>query len=280
MLAFIKTIHSVPAGHTPFELFCLVDGMMYYAWLVEVEFNGALSQGNESSQKRRLNETFRLLDDMNSFNSERIDSHWMDLRPKQPRERPPIRNMLTGLAKPVPFLVFAVHFRLSLYVIEQLTSSPIRSRVTMYSLLDAALQPERVMPIQLEEKETGPVKPVVLFLLEEGLDPNRHTSRSADKTMWVSLLKSCYERDTYVPPTSARDLCEIFRSFVEHGADPRATFTVEGREAPVTISQVLNKVLWDQRDISQIEELLQEKREASVSYTGCLAWFRGPNPVS
>jgi hypothetical protein len=160
------------------------------------------------------------------------------------------------------FLHFAVRLQLLPYVQAMLNSNPkcldtpICTRI-LSSLLETALSPivsNTLFPWPFAVRRSRALKDVVAFLLEKGADPNallRRRPASSPKyaTIWGALVMESTE------VVSTEDKLEVFRIFLEHGADPNQSSLLDHIVGQTMISLVSKKKReWKIRHISKLKK--------------------------
>lgn len=229
MLALVKVLNASKLGHTdPNTLFNLVDSLMHYVRLIEMDLIGSERPVSELYESRRISIVHELLDEVDRVNTDCMPnrgSHWTNIRD-------PPRGSFQEYTKKT-FLAAAIEARLLLYVTAQLDAHPEYLKQKQgRPLLDYALRPTIVNPTQLINLKEGPDYPIVKLLLSKGADPNKPIHIYEGKTPWAIFLEACRdyvgrpERDPYGNVIQrSQDVYETLHFMISNGADWRLLYS-------------------------------------------------------
>jgi hypothetical protein len=281
MLALTKTLErpSEADSSSLNLMFVLADELMYHAWQFE---RGHIPSADYSSQIAMEVELLDELDHVLVKHTEPLrrvkgnkSDHWTNYR-----------DLPKGLFDEYhhkTFLASAIQFKLVHYVRQKLKSHPkALQRKDGRPLLDSALRPNMVTPLQLQHLDATPDISMVRLLLESGANPNQSIYIYGRETIWGLFLQQCYNTPIRGSPQQS-NMCELLHVLIEGGADPNISVKnsiakpVERRadQGPtlqrknvgkevITISDVLTRTLRESEAI-RLDALLAEKRQSRFS---------------
>jgi hypothetical protein len=266
MLALTKALQEITENASLNLMFSLSDELMYHAWRFE---RGGIPQQNPTSQ---ISMEIELLDELDRVLTKLTEAFTYDLsniRLMKNRNHchwTNIRDVPKGLFHEYQhktFLASAIQFNLVLYVTQKLQRHP----KTLHSkagrpLLDSALRPNMVTPIQLQHLDASPNIDMVRLLLEQGADPNQSIYIYDRQTVWSLFLQQCYNTTSRGNPHQS-NMYELFQVLIEGGANPNISFKTTDNEV-ITISDVLKRMLRES-EVTRLNELLAEKRQSRFS---------------
>ncbi|KAI1332381.1 hypothetical protein F5Y16DRAFT_357651 [Xylariaceae sp. FL0255] len=253
MLALVKTAHA-QAGPIPNinHALALTDGLMYYAWKQECE----LDDVNEPSQETSLGDMFKLLDELDRVNIECLqrhgEAHWTNIRdtPKG----------LFGEYQQKSFLAAVIQARLRLYLASKLEEDSRLLQKRGRPLLDYALRPTMVTPLEFADLEQGPNLEIVELLLKKGSYPNHGIYIYDGQTPWELFLRTCYDhfkgdrRQEHSPDVIYR----VMRLMLLSGADPWKTFHTAG--GSYLIQDVIDICRLNQNQVAELVSIIEDKK--------------------
>jgi NACHT domain/N-terminal domain on NACHT_NTPase and P-loop NTPases len=276
---FLAQIKALPprAVHSALNsLFALVDELMFYAG--EVEYH------NKEPQVALLDELDRVV----SIYASDVDFHWTNTRD------PP--DGLYDENESKTFLAQAIQARLRLYVEEKLNSEPRLLRQKKgRPLLDYALRPKVVSPVQLPLQRTNIDAEIVKYLLSKGANPNQQVYHLDSRTVWNLFLLECHDafsRQNADQGSEANKVPEVAKILIQNGADPdlrcevaktsslshtaRYKRSVADTKVQILgVSEILRGTM-PTRKYEPIEALLEEKRQSwSQSLRRMVGWGWG-----
>jgi len=236
------------------HMFSLSDEFMFHARDIGQHSDEA------GAEVRQLN-VVKLLDELDRVNIDHTKSlkfHWSNLRdvPKGPFMELYQKTLLAA----------AVQSKVTLYVRQKIDTKQVRGKRGR-PLLDYALRPNMITPIELPDYEPRPDFDLVSILLDHGADPNQAVFIYDDKTVWSLFLEMCYEngKKHSLPPSDKefKDLYLVIELLVKKGADPSLTFESNGKL--IEIVDALKSCL-TRKDINTLENLLAQKRKNSFGF--------------
>jgi len=245
MLALTKSllveIHLRPMlGH----IFSLFDEFMWHARTLE-------SRNNEPGQEARQIELVKLVDEMDRVNIEHTkegESHWSNFRDCPSEDSYKEYQQKT-------FLASAIQANLTLYVRSKLLEDP-RALLKKKGrpLLDCALRPIMVTPIELPIPEARPDVEMVRMLLEQNADPNQRVYIYDNQTVWGLFLRQCQKtHQINQSEEEKKGLYAVVELLVKSGA--RNTNKLTTNFSCGSMSNSLAGLLTD-KDIRSLEDLL------------------------
>lgn len=261
------------------SLFSFVDEFMYHAREIETQYTH-----KTIIDKSRLLEEFRLLDELDHVTAQFVGihgfqgPHWSNLRDIPKGE--------FNEHQQKTFLASAIQAGLLLYTEEHLDSENIRGKRGR-PLLDYALRPNIVTPLELPNHVAKADLRMVELLLQKGADPNQKVYIYDNLTVWSLFLLHCHMANkdvlnkalsTFDRPhlsQSEEDLKEFYpviRLLIEKGADPEVPLVVHGQTT--TVQDALVPVLTRQH-LLYIHTLLDEKRRSTSGLSNFLKAFSG-----
>ncbi|RSM00237.1 hypothetical protein CDV31_011858 [Fusarium ambrosium] len=193
----------------------LVDELLYYAREAEK---------HDRCGDLQVLQVADILDEVDPVNTtlmKRVmNNHWTHAR-DPPRTRGYDEYRERGNSN---FIALAVQARLVKYVEAKLDTTPNRLSKRGRPLLDYALRPRRVMPIQLpyhsKRDEANIDTDMVKLLLKRKADPNQVVHSHSDRSVWALFLISCWEsvRRREATDTSKWAWYQASLMLIEHGA--------------------------------------------------------------
>lgn len=256
------------------HIFGLADEFLFYAEQIE-----RISKRSERCLLDAFDQVYQ-----KHAKTAKVGHHWSN-------ERDPAAELLDEWGEKT-FLACAIQGRLHLYVTESLGTNPklIKTKDGR-PLLDYALRPAIVTPIELPYNRE-PVDPeMVQILLDRGANPNQKIRIYDNKTTWELFLRWFYERAAADSNMSREALFTVFESLIEHGADPYLEIqTVKAGKALKTIRYgrtvapeelVLMKVpdmlrtIFPYDQVKQLEELMERKKLSRQSWMGTVTSYLG-----
>lgn len=252
------------------QIFLLADELMYHAWQFEKSRITPADSSQISMEVELLDELDHVLvnhtEPLRMTKGNKSD-HWTNYR-----------DLPRGLFDEYhhkTFLASAIQFKLVHYVRRKLeTRGKALQRKDGRPLLDSALRPNMVTPLQLQHLDATPNIPMVRLLLEKGANPNQSIYIYGRETVWGLFLQQCY--NTPIRGSSQQsNMGELLQVLIEGGANPNISFknnfldlgpavrSNTDREI-VTISDVLNRTLRES-EIARLDALLSEKRQSRFS---------------
>jgi hypothetical protein len=266
-LAQIKTFpFEAGIGDRLNSLFALVDELMYYAGEVEV-------------YKKEAEVT--LLDELDRI----ISTHASDMTMHWTNARDPSDGLFEEYGYKT-FLASAIQGRLRLYVTQKLNSQPrLLQEKRGRPLLDYALRPTVVTPIQLPYQESNIDSAMVRFLLDKGANPNQPMNIYERRTVWDLFLLSCHQKSEKYYDPRRNQVYQVAEMLIRSGANPnlrcevgmtsstKARYKDPGETAEFwTVSEIFKKAL-PHHEYTQLEVLLEEKRRSWLSrLRGFVGW--------
>ncbi|KAI1428998.1 hypothetical protein F5Y12DRAFT_587095 [Xylaria sp. FL1777] len=232
MLALVKILTASRMGKPDANtLFGLVDSLMYYVRMIEMDFIGGEKPIPELKENQRVHIAHELLDEVDRVNTDLIPNrviHWTNMRD-------PPRGMYQEYTQKT-FLASCIEARLLLYVAVQLDANPwYISQKKGRPLLDYALRPTIINPTKLTNFKEGPDLPLVELLLSKGADPNKPIHIYEGRTPWSLFLETCAQhgsrpqRDFFgnIIPLQ-QDFYETLHLMISSGADRRRLYSRSG----------------------------------------------------
>ncbi|KAH6689672.1 hypothetical protein F5X68DRAFT_167231 [Plectosphaerella plurivora] len=275
-LALTKSVSFHDPEHpNPAQVFAFADGLMDNAWNVQIRDDTGFRNRKSAtdplvlevdridSQRRKLEMTFGLLDELDRTNEQLVSSHigmhWTDFRSRL--------DGYFGPKKCKTFIAAAIEVGLASYVEEKLrdNAKAIVASKKGRPLLDHALcgiakfhPPRRSLGV---ENEPLCIK-IVKFLLEQGsADPNEHVE-IVDKTRlspWEHFLGVCFKPGrTSVDTEVAAMRFDAMLLLIRYGADINAHGWVEGVKG-VGVLDVARAFEKSPARIERLQQLIDEK---------------------
>lgn len=179
------------------QFFSLTDSLMHYCHTIESQHKGQPQYHYETPPSPRVVEIFEILDELDHVGLKYMNSCGY--------HRTNNRDTPQGLFQKYQqnsYLGVTVQARLSLYVQKQPDEEPIRLHKRGRPLLDYALRPTIVTPIELPGVDHGPVRPIFELLLDWSAESNQQIYIYDDQTPWglqpalAGVLRPCYSRGT------------------------------------------------------------------------------------
>ncbi|CAG8953406.1 hypothetical protein HYFRA_00010154 [Hymenoscyphus fraxineus] len=267
MIALLKILPHIERKNTSAQpsstwqyMFSLSDQLMYHAHIIEQHFDKA----TDDDLRREVAMILGELDRVNSEISSSTQVHWSNAR-KVPRGLFTEYNQKT-------FLAATIQAKLTLYVQEVLKPSDIRDKKGR-PLLDYALRPNMVTPIELPDLEAKPEYDMVRLLVERGADINKKVYIYENKSVWRLFLEQCYGQGSLemrLSEEESKNLLSIIELLIKSGADPNYTFVANDGKT-IGPSGVF-KAFLTRRDFVALEELLLQKRQGSFSIWKLIGW--------
>jgi hypothetical protein len=264
MLALTKALPEMSGKSSPNLIFSLADELMYHAWQFE---RGCIHRQDHSSQISMEVELLDQLDRVLTKHTESSPNWWKSVRHTK------YKNPHWTNARDIPkgleenerktFIASAIQFKLTLYVRQKLERHPkLLHSKDGRPLLDYALRPDMVTPIQLQHLDPSPDVDMVRLLLVKGADPNQSINIYDQQTVWSLFLQLCYTTISHGNPHSS-NMYGLLQVLIDGGANPNIRFKTDDKEV-VTISDVLKRMLRES-EITRLNELLAEKRKSRFS---------------
>ncbi|KAJ0329906.1 hypothetical protein COL5a_003734 [Colletotrichum fioriniae] len=257
MLALSKAVPFSTSEPDFNQVFLFSDGLMRCACTVEEEYETyrVASDDRLHDARNDLNQTFRLLDELDNTNTARtgdLSAHWTSLKdiPKGAFQERNLKN----------FIGAAIQSRLSLYVKQKISQNKGQIQTKKgRPLLDYALRPTMVTPLQLPIQE-GPVLAIVQFLLENGADPNEKLKIYGGKTPWSLFLSVCYGH-SLGPDKCGLDTEEItgtMEAMLLHGADS-ACMVTDNRDEQMNVLEIAERMELSEYQVCRIRKVTRAK---------------------
>jgi energy-coupling factor transporter ATP-binding protein EcfA2 len=261
------------------QLYIIADGLMHYARNVEEIFGRLEQDGMSQHDESSLEQVFKILDELDRTNSEVLNHlgvHWTNTKD------PPRGTFQEGLKK--TFLAATIQARLSLYTADRLRkdSSEIRQKGGR-PLLDYALRPAMVTPLQIVNPEQGPVLPVLELLLDMGADPNARIYMYGNRTPWELFLEMCYRHISEVEYVSSdtipwstskhliHDIGSAMEMMVERGARTDGTFQVTN-DTHLKVLEIVDRIVLPRHRKSRIQELVESRQQGRSFLSRVFRW--------
>jgi len=177
------------------EVIGITDELLYYAYETE---------RTDPSPDSSLVEVLDDVDCVNSYHARGARNHWTHARDTVGQRRKDVYREGDNYS----FLALTVQARLVKYVRAKLDANPNNMRKGGRPLLDYALRPRRVTPINMKyhSKRDDPSVNVdmVQLLLERGADPNQPVHLNDGKSVWLLFLISIHETILYADDGGAK----------------------------------------------------------------------------
>ncbi|RGP61626.1 nacht domain-containing protein isoform 1 [Fusarium sporotrichioides] len=251
------------------QLFIIADGLMHYARNVEETFTRLKEAGKTGHDKTSLKQVFEILDELDRTNSKGLNhlgAHWTN------RKDPPQGTFREGRNK--TFLAATIQARLALYAADNLQKNPAKIRQKSgRPLLDYALRPTMVTPLQIIHLEQGPVLPIVELLLDLGADPNAGIYIYENRTPWELFLELCHQHAKKENKSEylLDDIGRAMELMVERGARTNGTFHVS-QSRPLIMMEIANAIELPQHNRSRIEELFESREKGRSFLSRMFGW--------
>ena len=255
MLGLTKTLDLNKPNYN--HLFILSDSLMHYARNIEQ----AVVRQEEKEDRRSLEHVFDILDELDRSNTEQLahlGDHWTN------RKNPP-RGQFQEWRKKT-FLAATIQARLCLYTADRLQKDTSEiSRKGGRPLLDYALRPAMITPLQIIDLEQGPVIPIVELLLDLGADPNAGIYIYDNISPWNMFLAMCYQHaDNGLDSESLVD--DIGRAMELMLARGARTDDIE------KLQELLVKIKLPQHYRSSIQDLIDTREQSRGFLSRLLGW--------
>lgn len=190
MLSLIKIAVFDEQFHSPNlnHFFILTDSLTHYCRKIENQQKGQPNYHDETPLSPSVLEMFEILDELDLVGSKYMSlggHHWTNRR-----------DNAQGLYQEYQqnsFLGAMIQSRISLYIKNRLAKDPSHLKKRGRPLLDYALRPTIVTPVDLPNVEVGPSRPIVELLLRSGADPNQHIYIYDRQTPWAIFLRTYYD---------------------------------------------------------------------------------------
>ncbi|KAK1500532.1 hypothetical protein CTAM01_06467 [Colletotrichum tamarilloi] len=252
------------------HVFLFSDCLMRCACTVQEEYETyrVASDDRLHDAQNDLNQTFRLLDELENTNTARtgdLSAHWTSLKdiPKGAFQERNLKN----------FIGAAIQSRLSLYVKQKITQNKGQIQTKRgRPLLDYALRPTMVTPLQLPKQE-GPVLATVQFLLENGADPNEKLEIYGGNTPWNLFLSGCYEHSLESDKCDL-DIDEIagaMEAMLLHGADSACMVTADSGKQ-INMLEIAKHMELPECQVRRIRKVMRAKE--AIQQPGLLRRLR------
>jgi hypothetical protein len=241
------------------HMFSLSDEFMYHARSIEID-------SNHKVREFRLMNVVKMLDELDRVNIQHtkvMSVHWSNLR-DVPKGVSTVALFMEYNWK--TFLASAIQAKLVFYVKEKLGHDPKQiHRKRGRPLLDYALRPNMITPIELRDHEARPDFEMVRLLLDHGADPNQPVFIYDNKCVWHLFLRLCNENGHHrlfqSSEDESKDMYSVVELLVQNGADFNCEFE-DGEGRVVTGTSALRAFLTE-KDIETLERLLAEKKRHS-----------------
>lgn len=170
------------------------------------------------------------------------------------------------------FLASAIQAKLTLYVQDILKPSDVRDKRGR-PLLDYALRPNMITPIELPEFGAKPDFEMVRVLVERGADINKKVYIYDNKSVWGLFLEQCYDKgvpDARLPEKESKDFFSVIELLIKKGADVNITFAADEKKS-IGIADAFKAFLGG-RDFEALEQLLVQRRKAIFNIWKFVGW--------
>ncbi|UZP35202.1 hypothetical protein NXS19_003018 [Fusarium pseudograminearum] len=255
--------------HVYNQVYIITDGLMHYAREVEERFKRLEEDGMTEHNKTTLEQVFRILDELDRTNCEALNYigvHWTNLKD------PPQGTFREGRNK--TFLAATIQARLTLYTAHYLRKSPsdIRKKGGR-PLLDYALRPTMVTPLQIIHLEQGPVLPIVELLLDLGADPNSGIYIYENRTPWELFLEMCHQhtKQEIKPEHLLDDIGRAMELMVQGGARTDGLFQVS-YGLSMKLMVIAGRLGLPQHCMNKIEEMVENKEQGRSFLSRMFRW--------
>lgn len=258
----------------------LADEFLCYAW--ELEQKGEAEQEIQFTLLDQLDEvmTIYACDERN---------HWTNAR-DLPTETVCIEWIEQGKCS---WLALAIQARLRLYVEHKLIGNPSNLDKPGRPLLDYALRPRRVTPIELpyhfNREIVGVDEDTIAMLLGRGADPNHKIRIYDGQTPWSLFVLMCYDQSEEAPLDIKHSWFRVAKRLIEHEARldfvvrlPSKSAVKTGRyhtavesSDKVGVGELLNTIFTaDQMAIlkGKMADVREQKMRELPEHTGLLGW--------
>ncbi|KAM0494687.1 hypothetical protein ACHAP8_008557 [Fusarium lateritium] len=252
------------------QLYIVADGLMHYARHIEDTFKRLEADGKPEIHKASLEQVFKILDELDRTNCEGLSRpgiHWTNMKDAPPG------TFREGHNK--TFLAATIQARLALYTADYLQKNP--SEVHQKGgrpLLDYALRPKMVTPLQIIHLEQGHVLPIVELLLDLGVDPNAGIYIYEDRTPWELFLEMCYQHSRQDKNSSEYlidDIGSAVELMVHRGARVHGTFRVSSRLF-LSLSDILDEIRLPQHCRSRVDEAVERRGPERTFLSRMFGW--------
>ncbi|KAL6921252.1 hypothetical protein FSST1_005278 [Fusarium sambucinum] len=252
------------------QLYIVADGLMHYARHIEDTFKRLEADGKPEIHKASLEQVFKILDELDRTNCEGLSRpgiHWTNMKDAPPG------TFREGHNK--TFLAATIQARLTLYTASYLQKNP--SEIHQKGgrpLLDYALRPKMVTPLQIIHLEQGPVLPIVELLLDLGVDPNAGIYIYEDRTPWELFLEMCYQharQDKNSSEYLIDDIGSAVELMVQRGARVHGTFRVSSRRF-LSLSDILDGIRLPQHCRSRVDEAVERRGPERTFLSRMFGW--------
>jgi hypothetical protein len=241
------------------HMFSLSDEFMYHARSIEID-------SNHEVRERRLTNVVKLLDELDRVNiqhTKMMGGHWSNLR-DVPKGVSTAALFMEYNQK--TFLASAIQAKLVFYVKEKLGHDPkLIHRKRGRPLLDYALRPNMMTPIELRDHEARPDFEMVRLLLDYGANPNQQIFIYDNKRVWHLFLRLCNENRHFHSFQSSEDeskeMYSVVELLVQNDADFNSEFEDEEGRAFTGASAL--RAFLTEKDIETLERLVTEKKRHS-----------------
>ncbi|CAG1989313.1 unnamed protein product [Fusarium graminearum] len=251
------------------QLYVIADGLMHYARNVEETFKRQEEDGMAEHDRTSLEQVFKILDELDRTNCEGLNHlgvHWTNIKDS------PLGTFREGRNK--TFLAATIQARLALYTADRLKRNPAEIRQKGgRPLLDYALRPTMVTPLQIIHLEQGPVLPIVELLLDLGADPNAGIYIYENRTPWELFLEMCHQH-TKQEIKSEHLLDDIGRAMelmVQGGARTDGLFKVS-HSTSLKLMVIAGRIGLPQHFVNSIEEVVENKEQGRSFLSRMFRW--------
>lgn len=274
MLSLTKSacFHNTNNPPTINRFFSFTDSLMHYCRKIETEYKRQPHYHNKLPPSPRILEMFEVLDELDHVGSTYMSLgsyHWTNNR-----------DTPKGLFQEYQqntYLGATIQARLSLYVQKQLEEDPAHLRKRGRPLLDYALRPTIVTPIELVDIDIGPVKPIVELLLRKGANPNHQIYIYDKQTPWELFLRTYYDhagreaKSALEGTLSPTDMYETMRMLLTYGADPDVSVR-DGNNNTIGVAEILRAGGFSLAQVDEVNRLISLCRQQRSQRTGWVPW--------
>ncbi|QPC76888.1 hypothetical protein HYE68_007640 [Fusarium pseudograminearum] len=251
------------------QLYIIVDGLMHYARSVEETFTRLEEDEMAEHDTTSLEQVFKILDELDRTNCEGLNHlgvHWTNIKD------PPQGTFREGRNK--TFLAATIQARLALYTADRLKKNPAEIRQKGgRPLLDYALRPTMVTPLQIIHLEQGPVLPIVELLLDLGADPNAGIYIYENRTPWELFLEMCHQhtKQEIKPEHLLDDIGRAMELMVQGGARTDGLFQVS-YGLSLKLMVIAGRLGLPQHCMNKIEEVVENKEQGRSFLSRMFMW--------
>lgn len=273
MLSLVKIVVFDEQNHSPNlnHFFILIDSLTHYCRKIEHQHKGQPNYREETPLSPRMLEMFEILDELDLVGSKYMSlggHHWTNRR-----------DEAKGLYQEYQqnsFMGAMIQARISLYIKYRLAADPTRMKKRGRPLLDYALRPTIVTPVDLPDVEVGPSRPIVDLLLRSGADPNQAIYIYDKQTPWEIFLRTYHGhavREKTLSLESSLSVAEMYetvRLLLSYGADPGVILRV-GDNQDVGVIDILKSGL-SREDADEVNRMIGLCRQQRAKRMGWVSW--------